>query len=145
MEKDVKQSKNENPFEGRKYIRAVGRRKSAVATAQLYVRGKGKFIVNKRKVNDYFCLDSLIEIAISPLDKTGLKGKFDVNVRVTGGGPKGQSEAVRLAVSRVLLAYDEDLRKILRAEGFLTVDRRVKERKKPGLKRARRAPQWSKR
>ena len=145
MENEKEQPKNENPFEGRKYIRAVERRKSATAVAQLYVRGKGKFVVNKRQVDEYFALDSLIEIAVSPLDKAGVKGKFDINVRVAGGGPKGQSEAVRLAVSRALLAHDEDLRPILRTEGFLTVDRRVKERKKPGLKRARRAPQWSKR
>jgi small subunit ribosomal protein S9 len=145
MSDKKEQEENSNPFKGRKYIRAVGRRKSAIAIAQLYVRGKGNFVVNKKKVADYFPSGPFTDIATSSIKKIGDNVKFDINVKVTGGGPKGQAEAVRLAVARALLSHDQDIRKTLRVAGYLTVDRRVKERKKPGLKRARRAPQWSKR
>jgi small subunit ribosomal protein S9 len=145
MVKDQEQSKSEHPFKGRKYIRGIGRRKSSSAVAQLYGRGKGRFIVNKKEVKEYFSGAVLSDLAKAALDKVGSDKTFDVNVRVVGGGQKGQAEAVRLAVTRALLKHDEELRPVLRAAGYVTVDRRVKERKKPGLKRARRAPQWSKR
>ena len=141
--KDNKQEKN--PFEGRKYVRAVGRRKKSSAVVQLYVKGKGKFIVNKLPLEEYFSRADLIDIAKASLDKLGKLDSTDINIRVNGGGKKGQAEAVRLAIARALISHDEELKPQLRAAGYLTVDRRVKERKKPGLKRARRAPQWSKR
>ncbi|MDP6571477.1 MAG: 30S ribosomal protein S9 [Patescibacteria group bacterium] len=142
MEKVEKKEKN--PFEGRKYIRGLGRRKSSSAVAQLYVRGKGQFVVNKKDVSDYFSRADLIDMARLAMQKIGDKN-YDINVRVSGGGEKGQAQAVSLAVARALLKHDADLRPVLRGAGLITVDRRVKERKKPGLKRARRAPQWSKR
>ncbi|MBU2575535.1 30S ribosomal protein S9 [Patescibacteria group bacterium] len=143
MPEEKKEEKN--PFEGRKYVRALGRRKKSTAVAQLYFKGKGKFIVNKLPIKDYFARADLIDIAKASLEKIGKLDSTDINVRVAGGGKKGQSEATRLAIARALISHNEDLRPQLRAAGFLTVDRRVKERKKPGLKRARRAPQWSKR
>jgi len=136
---------DKNPFKGRKYIRGVGRRKSASATAQLYVRGSGKFVVNKRELLDYFSRPDLADISRAALRLLGGDTAHDVNVSVSGGGSHGQAEAIRLAVARALLAHEEDSRPALRAAGFITVDRRVKERKKPGKKRARRSPQWSKR
>ncbi|MBI2636627.1 MAG: 30S ribosomal protein S9 [Parcubacteria group bacterium] len=134
-----------NPFRGRKYLRAVGRRKSASAVAQLYVRGSGKFVVNKRELSACFAQPDLALIARASLDKVGEGARYDVNVSVFGGGLRGQAEAVRLAIARVLVAHDADAKPVLRAAGYITVDRRVKERKKPGKKRARRSPQWSKR
>jgi len=134
-----------NIFEGRKYVRALGRRKSSTSVAKLYFKGKGKFLVNKLDIKEYFARPDLIEIAKASLEKISKLDSIDVNIRATGGGKKGQAEASRLAIARALISHDADLKPQLRAAGFLTVDRRVKERKKPGLKRARRAPQWSKR
>lgn len=139
------EKKLENPFAGRKYIRAIGRRKSATARAQLFVKGSGKFFVNKKDIADYFISKELIDIARASLEKTGKLDSSDINIIVSGGGKKGQSEAIRLATARALISHNQDLKPQLRAAGFVTVDSRVKERKKPGLKRARRAPQWSKR
>ncbi|MBI1961581.1 MAG: 30S ribosomal protein S9 [Parcubacteria group bacterium] len=136
---------DKNPFKGRKYIRGVGRRKSASATAQLYVRGSGKFVVNKRELIKYFSRADLADIARAALGALGGDKTYDFNVSVSGGGSHGQAEAIRLAVARALLAHEEDSRPALRAAGYISVDRRVKERKKPGKKRARRSPQWSKR
>ncbi|MDP3995081.1 MAG: 30S ribosomal protein S9 [bacterium] len=134
-----------NPFAGRKYIRGVGRRKSASATAQLYVRGSGKFVVNKRELADYFGRLDLMDISRASLNILGGEKTYDINISVSGGGPHGQAEAIRLAISRALLRHNAELRPSLRAAGYVTSDRRVKERKKPGKKRARRSPQWSKR
>lgn len=142
---EKEQDKPKNPFEGRKYVRGLGRRKKSTAVVQLYVKGKGKFIVNKLPIKDYFAGANLVNIVKASLEKISKQDSTDVNIRVSGGGKKGQAEASRLAIARALISHDEDLRPQLRAAGFLTVDRRVKERKKPGLKRARRAPQWSKR
>jgi len=145
MAEKEQEKQEQNPFQGRKYVRALGRRKSSSAVVQFYVKGKGKFIVNKLPIKDYFARIDLIDTAKASLEKVGKLDSTDINVRVSGGGKKGQSEAIRLAIARALISHNEDLRPQLRAAGFLTVDRRVKERKKPGLKRARRAPQWSKR
>ena len=139
------EKKLENPFAGRKYMRAVGRRQSATARAQLYVKGSGKFLVNKKDISEYFVSKDLIDIARASLEKTGKTDSSDINIIVSGGGKKGQAEAVRLATARVLVLHNQDLKPQLRTAGFVSVDSRVKERKKPGLKRARRAPQWSKR
>lgn len=139
------EKQEKNPFEGRKYVRGVGRRKSSSATAHVYMKGKGKFLVNKLELLDYFGRPDLVEIAKASLEKLGKMDATDVNARVSGGGKKAQSEAVRLAIARAMILHDQDLKPQLRAAGFVSVDPRVKERKKPGLKRARRAPQWSKR
>ncbi len=143
--KTQKQTSEQNPFSGRKYIRAIGRRKSASAVVQLFTKGKGKFFVNKMPLPDYFATFELNDLTKSPLEKTGKIESCDVNAKVSGGGRNAQAQAVRLALARALVDHNEDFKPQMRALGFLTVDRRVKERKKPGLKRARRAPQWSKR
>ncbi|MBI2050690.1 MAG: 30S ribosomal protein S9 [Parcubacteria group bacterium] len=134
-----------NQFKGRKYIRGIGRRKSASASVQLYVRGSGKFVVNKRELSDYFPRPDLADIARASLSALGTDKAYDVNASVFGGGAHGQAEAVRLGIARALVSHNAELKPALRAAGFMTVDRRVKERKKPGKKRARRSPQWSKR
>ena len=122
----------------------TGRRKKSVARVRL-VPGKGAFIVNKRDLEDYFGLETLKMAAKAPLVLTGLEDKFDVHVNVYGGGFTVQAGAIRHGVSRALLQADEDLRPALKQAGFLTRDPRMKERKKYGLKAARRAPQFSKR
>ena len=122
----------------------TGRRKKSVARVRL-VPGKGAFIVNKRDLEDYFGLETLKMAAKAPLVLTGLEDKFDVHVNVYGGGFTGQAGAIRHGVSRALLQADEDLRPALKQAGFLTRDPRMKERKKYGLKAARRAHQFSKR
>ncbi|MDP1709832.1 MAG: 30S ribosomal protein S9 [Candidatus Komeilibacteria bacterium] len=138
-------SKEENIFTGRKYIRAVGRRKSASAQVKIFTGGTGIFLVNRQPLEKYFPHFELRAAACSPLESVNKLKEFDVTAVVAGGGKRGQSEAVLLGVARALVLYDEKLRSVLRKLGFMTVDSRVKERKKPGLKRARRAPQWAKR
>ncbi len=122
----------------------TGRRKQSVARVRL-VPGKGAFVINKRGLEEYFGTETLRMAAKSPLVLTGLEGKFDVFVNVSGGGFTGQAGAVRHGISRALLRADETLRGALKQAGFLTRDPRMKERKKYGLKAARRAPQFSKR
>ena len=122
----------------------TGRRKSAVARVYL-LPGKGEIIINKRGIDDYFGLETLKLIVRQPLELTGTTGKFDVKVNVFGGGYTGQAGAIRHGISRALLIADEDFRQPLKKAGFLTRDPRMKERKKYGLKGARRAPQFSKR
>ena len=122
----------------------TGRRKSSVARVYL-VPGNGKITINKRDMDDYFGLETLKLIIRQPLELTGTLGKFDVRVNVFGGGFTGQAGAIRHGVSRALLEADGDFRPSLKAAGFLTRDPRMKERKKYGLKGARRAPQFSKR
>lgn len=124
---------------------ATGRRKSSVARVRL-VPGSGKIIINDRTIDEYFGLDTLKLIVRQPLEATKTTDKFDVLVNVHGGGFTGQAGAIRHGVSRALLEVDsEAYRAILKAAGFLTRDSRMKERKKYGLKAARRAPQFSKR
>ncbi|MFA4818848.1 MAG: 30S ribosomal protein S9 [Patescibacteria group bacterium] len=127
------------------FISAVGRRKSAIARVWLQFKGTGKKVVNGQELDKYFSDPIYRQIVNSPLTQLGLTEKFDFKITVTGGGKQGQAEAVRHAIARVLLQFNEDLRKQLRVAGFLTRDSRVKERKKYGLKKARRAPQWQKR
>lgn len=135
----------EKPEEKRDYIYAVGRRKSAVARVRLYTQGAGSFTVNKKSVEAYFSTFESRKIAREALEKIEAKGIYDVSAYVRGGGVAGQADAVRLGVARALVKFNEDFRKPMRSLGFLTRDPRVKERKKPGLKRARKAPQFSKR
>jgi small subunit ribosomal protein S9 len=122
----------------------TGRRKKSIARVRL-VPGNGSFVINDRKLEDYFGLDTLKVIVKQPLVLTDTLAKFDVICKVVGGGFTGQAGAVRHGVSRALLKADEELRPSLKKAGFLTRDPRMKERKKYGLKKARRAPQFSKR
>ncbi len=122
----------------------TGRRKSSVARVYL-VPGTGKVTINKKDMDDYFGYDTLKVIARQPLELTSTGDKFDVLVNVKGGGYTGQAGAIRHGIARALCEADADLRPALKKAGFLTRDPRMKERKKPGLKKARRAPQFSKR
>ena len=122
----------------------TGRRKKAVARVRL-VPGEGKFIINRRDINEYFGQETLKMVARSPLEITGVEGRYDVLVNVGGGGFTGQAGAIRHGIARALIKADESLRPALKKAGFLTRDPRMKERKKYGLKGARRAPQYSKR
>ena len=122
----------------------TGRRKSSVARVYL-VPGTGKITINKRDIDEYFGLDTLKVIVRQPLVATETSDKFDVLVNVKGGGYTGQAGAIRHGISRALLTVDGDYRPVLKKAGFLTRDPRLKERKKYGLKAARRAPQFSKR
>lgn len=122
----------------------TGRRKSSVARVYL-LPGTGKITINKRDIDEYLGLDTLKLIVRQPLELTGTTSKFDIKVNVHGGGFTGQAGAIRHGISRALLEFDADYRPALKAAGFLTRDPRMKERKKYGLKGARRAPQFSKR
>ena len=122
----------------------TGRRKSSVARVYL-VPGTGKITINKRDIDEYFGLDTLKVIVRQPVVATETSDKFDVLVNVKGGGYTGQAGAIRHGISRALLTVDGDYRPVLKKAGFLTRDPRMKERKKYGLKAARRAPQFSKR
>ena len=123
----------------KKYVGATGRRKTAVASVRLYSDGSGKITINDKSVT------SDNQIYLEPLKLVGKLGNLDVSVRVAGGGIQGQVEAIRHGIARALLNIDEEYRATLKKAGFLTRDPREKERKKFGLKGARRSPQWSKR
>lgn len=127
------------------YYEAVGRRKSATARVRLFPGGTGVIIINDRPLEEYLARETDVLRLKEPLQVTATENRFDVSVKVKGGGMNGQAGAVRLGIARALLKVDPDLRPILRKGGFLTRDARVKERKKPGLKRARKAPQYTKR
>jgi small subunit ribosomal protein S9 len=131
------------PMEGQ-YYQGLGRRKEATARVRLY-SGDGTIVVNDKPVDEYFSRDVDLRTISTPMAAVGLDGQFDVSVKVNGGGITGQAEAVSLGIARALLLTDPDLRRQLRQHGLLTRDARVKERKKPGLKRARKAPQYTKR
>ena len=126
------------------YFYGTGRRKKSVARVRVYP-GTGNITINDRNIDDYFGLETLKLIVRQPLALTGTIEKFDIVCRVNGGGVTGQAGAIRHGLSRALLQYDEALRPTLKKAGFLTRDPRMKERKKYGLKAARRAPQFSKR
>ena len=131
-------------YETKPYFYGTGRRKNSVARVRVYT-GTGKITINDRDIDDYFGLETLKLIVRQPLAVAEVEGKFDLVVRVGGGGVSGQAGAIRHGLSRALLQYDENLRPALKKAGFLTRDPRMKERKKYGLKAARRAPQFSKR
>jgi small subunit ribosomal protein S9 len=126
------------------YFYGTGRRKKSVARVRIYP-GSGEITINGRSIDDYFGLETLKLIVNQPFGVTGTAGKFDIVANVTGGGISGQAGAIRHGVARALLAADAEYRPALKAAGFLTRDPRMKERKKYGLKAARRAPQFSKR
>lgn len=131
-------------FEGKPYFYGTGRRKSSVARVRVY-NGTGKITINGRDIDDYFGLETLKLIVRQPLNLTNTDGKFDIICRVGGGGVTGQAGAIRHGLARALLLADDEFRPILKKAGLLTRDPRMKERKKYGLKGARRAPQFSKR
>ena len=131
-------------FEGKPYFYGKKRKKSSVARVRVY-NGTGKITVNNRDIDDYFGLETLKLIVRQPLNITNTEGKFDIVCNVTGGGVTGQAGAIRHGLSRALLSADEEFRPLLKKAGLLTRDPRMKERKKYGLKGARRAPQFSKR
>jgi len=127
-----------------RYYEGIGRRKTATARVRLYP-GEGNIIVNNRPLEQYFSRPHDVLHLLEPLKVTGTMGKFNISIKVKGGGISGQAGAVRHGLARALLKVDPNLRPILRKGGFLTRDARMKERKKPGLKRARKAPQYTKR
>jgi small subunit ribosomal protein S9 len=126
------------------YFDAVGRRKDAVARVRL-TPGTGKRIANKRTMKEYLARETLEMVVEQPLKLVGLSDKVDINVNVKGGGLSGQAGAIRFGISRALIKYDEELRPILKKNGFLTRDPRMVERKKPGRPKARKRFQFSKR
>ncbi len=127
------------------FFEAVGRRKTSVARVRLHVGGKKEVVINDKPYEEYFTTKILQETCLAPLKKMKYMDKFRVVVRVSGGGVNSQSEAVRHGISRALVLFNIEFKKRLRRAGFLTRDPRQRERKKFGLKRARRAPQWKKR
>ena len=128
-----------------KYYEAVGKRKRAVARVRLFTRGDKGFTINEAKYTDYFPTEELRSTADGSLRKMKVVDKFNVSVKVMGGGIHGQAEAVRHGIARALVKFNPDFRKRLKRSGYLRRDPRETERKKFGLKKARRAPQWSKR
>lgn len=127
-----------------RYWEGVGRRKTAVARVKIFPL-PGDYQINGKPPAQFFAMPRLVEIAVSPLKDLGMDGKLMVKAKVVGGGVKSQAEAVRHGLARALVLYNSELKKRLRALGYLTRDPRMVERKKYGLKKARRAPQWSKR
>ena len=127
------------------YFYGTGRRKKSVARVRVYENGTGKITINKKDIDDYFGLETLKIIARQPLEATNTADKYDAKITVKGGGFTGQAGAVRHGIARALNEADADFRPILKKAGYLTRDSRMKERKKYGLKKARRAPQFSKR
>ena len=132
-------------YDSNPYFYGTGRRKSSVARVRVYPNGTGAITINGRDIDDYFGLDTLKLIVRQPMELTETVGAFDIVCTVTGGGVPGQAGAIRHGLSRALLQYNEELRPTLKKAGLLTRDPRMKERKKYGLKKARRAPQFSKR
>ena len=127
-----------------RYFYAIGKRKEAVARVRLFP-GNGSIVVNGKPMNELFTLRTLQQVIHEPFATTGLTNNYSVSVKVAGGGIAGQAHAIRHGISRALLVANEELRPVLRKAGLLTRDARVKERKKYGLKRARKAPQYTKR
>ncbi|PLX28131.1 30S ribosomal protein S9 [Candidatus Parcubacteria bacterium] len=147
MTKDTKETTKktvELPKLKGKYIATIGRRKVAIARVRVYKKGDGAIIVNGMDATEYFS-EYGMKIVKQPLKLSGNLKDFTISAVVTGGGKLGQASAIRHGISRALVEMDETLKPSLRAKGWVTRDARRKERKKPGLKKARRAPQWSKR
>lgn len=128
-----------------RYIETIGRRKTAVARVRVWTKGEKVFLVNNKPCDEYFSVLELQKIAMESLEKMNLLDKLRVQVQVKGGGVTAQAEAIRHAIARVLVRINPNFRKRLKKAGYLTRDSRMRERKKFGLKRARRAPQWAKR
>ncbi|MFA5359472.1 MAG: 30S ribosomal protein S9 [Patescibacteria group bacterium] len=131
-------------FKG-KFTNTIGRRKTSTARVRLYKNGEGLIIVNGMEANKYFSEEDLFSIINQPLKLAGLTKDFNISINIAGGGKKGQAEAVRHGIARALLELNPELRASFKVKGWIMRDARKKERKKPGLKKARRAPQWAKR
>jgi small subunit ribosomal protein S9 len=142
---EIKKKPKTKPKEEERYFEAVGRRKTAVARARLHSKGEKEILINEKSYKSYFPALKLQQVVLDALDKMKCLDKFRVQVLVKGGGIQAQAEAVRHAISRALVLFNVDFKKRLRNAGYLTRDPRMRERKKFGLKRARRAPQWQKR
>ena len=127
------------------YYEGIGRRKAASARVRLYPGGTGKVIINDKEASDFLPRAGDVEIMLEPLRVVGQENAYDITVHVYGGGISGQRDAIKLGISRALLIIDPEMRPALKKEKLLTRDARVKERKKPGLKRARKAPTYTKR
>ncbi|MEM9951518.1 MAG: 30S ribosomal protein S9 [Chloroflexota bacterium] len=127
------------------YYEGIGRRKSATARVRLFPGGTGKFTVNDKSLEEYMPRVGDMEVLLQPFAAVGQELSYDVSVHVNGGGVSGQRDAIKLGIARALLKIDPDMRSALKSRGLLTRDARVKERKKPGLKRARKAPTFTKR
>jgi small subunit ribosomal protein S9 len=127
------------------YYQGLGRRKTSTARVRLHADGSGQFLINGKPYREYFGREADWLSVMQPLEVTQTEGRFDVTVLVKGGGITGQAEAVQMGIARALLEVNPDFRPVLRKGGLLTRDARMKERKKPGLKRARKAPQYTKR
>jgi len=127
------------------YYEGVGRRKRASARVRLFPGGTGKVMINDKMGDEFLPRMGDLEVALSPLTVVGQEKTYDISIHVNGGGISGQRDAIKLGVARALLKIDPDMRSSLKSEGLLTRDARVKERKKPGLKRARKAPTYTKR
>ena len=127
------------------YYEGIGRRKTSSARVRLHTGGTGTIMVNDKPATEYFGREVDVLNLLTPLKLVGAENRFDVTVKVSGGGTTGQADAVAMGVARALLTSDPELKSVLRKAGYLTRDARAKERKKPGLKRARKAPQYTKR
>ena len=127
------------------YFYANGKRKTSVATVRLYPQGQGEVSVNGMKLREWSDDENMVHTVMQPLDILGAKKDVDVVIITAGGGKKAQAEAIRLGIARAFVKKDPSLREQLKSEGLMTRDSRVKERKKPGLRKARKSPQWSKR
>jgi len=145
VSKEIAKTLKEGFGKSDRYFEAIGRRKTAVARVRLYTKGDKEFLVNNKPYSRYFSLQEDQEIAVSSMKKMKCFDKFRVTAKVEGGGRRAQAEAVRHGTARVLVDFNQNFRKRLRKAGYLTRDPRMRERKKFGLKRARRAPQWAKR
>ena len=135
--------KEDQEKNSKKYIEGIGRRKTATARVRIY-QGKGDFLVNEKPLKDYFKFERFIKTTLAPFELLKIKDMY-FTVKVKGGGIMAQSEAIRHGLSRALVKFDDSFKKLLREAGYLTRDPRMVERKKYGLKKARRAPQWQKR
>lgn len=140
-----KKLKVEELFSGRPFFYGVGRRKSAIAKVRLFTEGKARIYINDKEFRKYFAYFEHQKIITRPLDLVREKQNIDMHISVVGGGMRSQSDAIALGAARAIVKFNVEYKERLRASGLLTRDARVKERKKPGLKRARRAPQWQKR
>ena len=145
--KEVKAKKATKKIPASKNVEfaATGRRKNSIARVRIIPNGKGQFTINKKHIDEYFNLGVYKLVANQPFEVTNTMGKYDVIVNVNGGGLSGQAGAIRHGVARALVKAEESLKTEIKKAGFLTRDARVKERKKPGLKKARKAPQFRKR
>lgn len=145
--KEVKAKKSTKKIPANKTVEftATGRRKNSIARVRIIPNGKGQFTINKKHIDEYFNLGVYKLVANQPFEVTNTMGKYDVIVNVNGGGLSGQAGAIRHGIARALVKAEESLKAEIKKAGFLTRDARVKERKKPGLKKARKAPQFRKR